>query len=624
MRLNPGDAPRVRRSDFLSVVILTAFVPVLGSCAGCQDDSLHDISCHPGAPASGHYDPDLAERCDNHIDDNCDGRINEGCACVDGETFTCGTDVGECATATVTCAGGQFPGCVPATQPVVETCDGLDNDCDGDPDDGIAPVTCFEGPASAIVDGTTPCGTGLSVCEGGSMTGCLGQVLPQSERCDLVDNDCDGEVDDDPVTDGSSCGPDTSVGICAYGTETCVLGESLCIGATHAQAEDCDGLDDDCDGTTDEDLWRPCQTACGQGIEQCSSGGWVLCSAPVPQPEVCDGLDNDCDGNADEGCPCVAGQAQTCTENMVDDAGNPVSCGIGVQICDLNGQWGQCRQFGTEAEKCDAWDNDCDGAVDGIVRACGDPITAGIGVCVLGTETCEAGLWGSCEGAVAPQREVCNGDDDDCDGQADEDLDPHDKVDMVFAIDVSGSMCPYIEALAQGIGEYVQDFMDTEHRFALVIFPGDLWLDLPYELRMPLSDAATFQASLAALGCDGGGLEPSYDVLAALLDAGDPVGIGWRPDAYPYVILMGDEDAQTVAGSPETEQTVAARAAPCLLPGCVPGDAVETFGLITMAYASEYDEITYFDSERLIAINPPDHGRYAQILRDIFADVCLP
>src|SRR5688572_3225198 len=137
MRLNLSDALQVRRSDFLSVVILTAFVPMLGSCAGCQDDALHDISCHPGDPAQGNYDPDLAERCDNRIDDNCDGRINEGCACLDGETFTCGTDVGECRAATVTCVGGQFPGCVPVTAPTVETCDGLDNDCDGEPDDGI-------------------------------------------------------------------------------------------------------------------------------------------------------------------------------------------------------------------------------------------------------------------------------------------------------------------------------------------------------------------------------------------------------------------------------------------------------------------------------------------------------
>jgi hypothetical protein len=194
-------------------------------------------------------------------------------------------------------------------------------------------------------------------------------------------------------------------------------------------------------------------------------------------------------------------------------------------------------------------------------------------------------------------------------------------------------MCPFIDALAQGIGQYVQDFQDTDHRFALVVFPGDVWLDLPYELRMPLSDAATFQAALASLGCDGGGLEPSYDVLYALLDPADPAGIGWRGDdpatpeadpAYPYVVLMGDEDAQTVSGSTVTEALVASRAAACGLPGCLPGDYVETFGIIHLAYSFDYDEITYFETERLVEIDPPDPDRYTQILRDIFANVCLP
>ncbi len=67
-------------------------------------------------------------------------------------------------------------------------------------------------------------------------------------------------------------------------------------------AERCNGVDDDCDGDTDEGLTRDCSTACGSGEERCSGGAWVGCTAPRPSPEECNGVDDDCDGDTDEGC----------------------------------------------------------------------------------------------------------------------------------------------------------------------------------------------------------------------------------------------------------------------------------------------------------------------------------
>ena len=43
------------------------------------------------------------------------------------------------------------------------------------------------------------------------------------------------------------------------------------------------------------------------------------------------------------------------------------------------------------------------------------------GECEYGTKTCTDGAWGSCEGEAGPTNEVCDGLDNDCDGDTDED-----------------------------------------------------------------------------------------------------------------------------------------------------------------------------------------------------------
>ncbi len=196
--------------------------------------------------------------------------------------------------------------------PVGESCDALDNDCDGDVDEG------FVGLGTACTDGVGLCErAGVRVCAagGGGVTCNAEAGDPLPDLCDGLDNDCDGDADEDFVSKNAPC--TVGQGICRrVGVRECRadgLATECNEAPGDAEVEVCDLLDNDCNGTVD-DAWPTAGQACNAGLGICRRAGVLVCDAAnragpvvcdaVPgdanPAETCDYQDDDCNGSIDE------------------------------------------------------------------------------------------------------------------------------------------------------------------------------------------------------------------------------------------------------------------------------------------------------------------------------------
>jgi len=104
---------------------------------------------------------------------------------------------------------------------------------------------------------------------------------------------------------GESCDmPDVTcgVGACAVTVSGCDdEGELAQCHADMPVAEKCNGIDDDCDGVVDDLPQKACKSSCGLGTMDCNDGKWSECGATQPEAETCNVSDDDCDGDVDEG-----------------------------------------------------------------------------------------------------------------------------------------------------------------------------------------------------------------------------------------------------------------------------------------------------------------------------------
>ena len=222
-----------------------------GKCTSTLKNNTHcgfcGITCKQGESCcNGVCSKTSAEVCDGK-DNNCNGQIDENLRrkCYSGTQGTAGK--GTCKQGDQLCRAGQWGPCIGEVTPQKEICDNKDNDCNGQIDDKVT-ASCYYGPSGTAGKGT--CKNGVQTCQAGKWSLCAGQVIPVAETCDGKDNDCDGQVDESLFRSCYTGKTGTSgVGACKNGIQTCGAGTwGKCLNEVVPTKEICDGIDNDCDG----------------------------------------------------------------------------------------------------------------------------------------------------------------------------------------------------------------------------------------------------------------------------------------------------------------------------------------------------------------------------------------
>jgi len=201
----------------------------------------------------------------------------------------------------------------PADTPAQESCNGEDDDCDGDTDEDLGTTTCGEGECEVTVPN----------CFNGNPQECVPPDPSSEEVCNGADDNCDG-ITDPPGTEGCIVffRDDDQDGYGVNGDSQCLCTKASPYTAESSgdcndengdvnpgKDEECNGIDDDCDDGTDEGF--PVGWKCdGDDSDLCESGTWsckadgsgVECvnEPPFGLEEECNYLDDDCDGDTDE------------------------------------------------------------------------------------------------------------------------------------------------------------------------------------------------------------------------------------------------------------------------------------------------------------------------------------
>ncbi len=370
--------------------------------------------------------------------------------CLEGESRPCGSKVGQCQYGTQGCVEGSWGECLGGVGPSDESCNGLDDDCDG-----AVPAEELD----ADGDGVPACAGDCAPDDGDAAPGL-------TELCDGKDNDCEGGADEgtDPLCDD---------GFLCNGFEACVAGA-----CAPGAAVDCSELDGACvvgqctepsgaceaqpksDGTTCDD-GQQCTvgTSCDGGV--CGGGTPLDCSelsglcndgvcvegsgcvaSPKDDDTPCEDLSyclvgetcqtGACTGGTPRDCggegACMAGGtcnegARACENGTPTNLGLPCDDGLFCwdgSVCLADGTCGDADPHDCSAVEDDCNDSVCNELLDRCLR---DAKTNGTGCddgrfCTA-VDTCTGGTCGGtsrdCSGAAdACNTGVCNETDDVC------------------------------------------------------------------------------------------------------------------------------------------------------------------------------------------------------------------
>ncbi len=288
-----------------------------------------------------------------------------------------------------------------------EVCNGIDDDCDGTADDGLTFTTYYadadgdtygnaavtqstcNGAPSGYVTDNTDCNDGSAAINPGA-----------TEVCNGIDDDCDGSTDEGVLltfyadADGDTYGDISSTTLACSAPSGYVADNTDCndgnAAINPAATEVCNGIDDDCDGTADDGLTfltyyvdadnDSYGDASATGVSSCSPiSGSVTnntdcndanASINPGATEVCNGIDDDCDGLTDDADPSITGQSTWYADVDGDTYGNAASSTlactqpVGYVFDNSDCNDGNAAVNPDATEICNGIDDNCNGDVD--------------------------------------------------------------------------------------------------------------------------------------------------------------------------------------------------------------------------------------------------------------------